>query len=108
MLKKTERLSRFVFSLHFAKGKKVHQTYTSIITAKADNFRMAVVVGKKVSKKSPTRNRIKRRIYGLLEEVKKERKLTGVYIVIAKPGLAALTKAAFKQAVLEEFGRVIN
>lgn len=108
MLKKTERLSRFVFSLHFAKGKKVHQTYTSIITSPADNFRLAVVVGKKVSKKSPTRNTIKRRIYGLIETLKKERGLTGVYIVIAKPGLAKLTKAQFKQVVLEEFGRVIN
>jgi len=108
MLKKTERLSRFYFTLHFAKGKKVHQTYTSIISTPADNFRLAVVVGKKVSKKSPTRNSIKRRIYGLLEVVKKARGLTGVYIVIAKPGLATLTKAAFRQAVLEEFGRVIN
>ena len=69
---------------------------------------MSVVVGKKVSKKSPTRNTIKRRIYGILSELRKEKALVGVYIVVAKPELAKLTKKDFKEAILTEFGRVIN
>ena len=69
---------------------------------------VAVVVGKKVSKKSPTRNTIKRRIYGILDSLRKDTGTTGVYIVIAKPELAKLTKKAFKEAVLQEFGGVIN
>ncbi len=108
MLKKTERLSRFAFSIHFVKGKKTHQKYTSIISSPAPHFKAAVVVGKKVSKKSPTRNSIKRRIYGLIEIARKEKDVTGVYIVIAKPELAKLTKNAFKEAILAEFGGVIN
>lgn len=108
MLKKTERLSRFAFSLHFVKGKKTHQKYTSIVSSPSPQFKMSVVVGKKVSKKAPTRNTIKRRIYGLIETLRKERDLTGIFIVIAKPELAKLTKKAFKEAVLEEFGGVIN
>ena len=69
---------------------------------------MSVVVGKKVSKKATTRNTIKRRIYGLLSDVKKEKAFTGIYIVIVKPELAKLTKKEFKNKVLEEFGRVTN
>ena len=84
MLKKTERLSRFAFSAYFAQGKKTHQKYTSIIASKAEVFKLSVVVGKKVSKKAPTRNFIKRRIYGILGDLKKERSLTGVYIVDRK------------------------
>jgi len=60
MLKKTERLNRAAFSTYFASGKRTHGTYLTIITAPAETLLSSVVVGKKVSKKAPTRNSIKR------------------------------------------------
>ncbi|OGG70321.1 hypothetical protein A3I99_02865 [Candidatus Kaiserbacteria bacterium RIFCSPLOWO2_02_FULL_45_11b] len=108
MLKKTERLNRAAFSIYFASGKRTHGTYLTVITAPAEALLSAVVVGKKVSKKSPTRNSIKRRIYAQVEALTKKTGYTGVVIVITKPEVVKLSRKDFQAAVLEELGRVIK
>ncbi len=54
-------------SLNFAyrKGRQVRDDYMSLRVARSrnDDYRMAVVVSKKVSKLAVTRNRIRRRVY---------------------------------------------
>ncbi|KKT80543.1 MAG: hypothetical protein UW75_C0003G0003 [Parcubacteria group bacterium GW2011_GWF2_44_8] len=108
MLKKTERLNRAAFSTYFASGKRTHGTYLTIITAPAETLLSSVVVGKKVSKKAPTRNSIKRRIYAQLETLAKKVGYTGVVIIIAKPDTAKLSRKDFQKAIEGELGRVIN
>jgi ribonuclease P protein component len=108
MLKKTERLNRAAFSTYFASGKRTHGTYLTIITAPAGTLLSSVVVGKKVSKKAPTRNSIKRRIYAQVGTLAKKVGYTGVVIIITKPGVIHLSKKDFQVAIGEELGRVIN
>lgn len=108
MLKKSERLDRSSFTNYFKKGKKWNGTYTTIVTHPSPVFLASVVVGKKVSKKAVTRNSIRRRLYGVLELLRRDKKLTGVYIIITKPDIGKLTKKAFTPTLLEEVGRVLK
>lgn len=108
MLKKSERLNRAAFSQYFAKGKRNHGTYTTIITSPAETFFASVVVGKKVFKLAHQRNSLRRRVYALVERYKKERNLTGVFIIITKPEAAKLSKKEFTLAFKTELGRVLN
>lgn len=108
MLKKTERLNRAAFSSYFASGSRVHGKYITIITAPADSLLSSVVVGKKVSKKAPTRNSIKRRVYAQVEVLAKKAGYVGVLIIVTKPELARLSRKDFQVAVQEELGRVIK
>jgi ribonuclease P protein component len=108
MLKKTERLNRAAFSTYFASGTRTHGTYMTIITAPAPTLLSSVVVGKKVSKKAPTRNSIKRRIYAHIETLAKKAGYSGVVIVVTKPAVVQLSRKDFQTAVLEELGRVIK
>ena len=82
--------------------------YTTIVTHSSPTLKVAVVVGKKVSKKAVTRNSLRRRLYGILETLRQQQKLTGVFIIIAKPEVTKLTKKAFTTTLLEEVGRVLK
>ena len=108
MLKKTERLSRSLFTQYFAAGKRTHGLYTTIITLPHQSFLCSVVVGKKVSKLSPKRNQIRRRIYGIVETIKQDKKFGGIFIIITKPPINTLSKAEFQIKVTEEVGRVLK
>jgi ribonuclease P protein component len=108
MLKKTERLNRLVFSNHFSKGKRTYGLYTTIIYSPSEGFLSSVVVSKKVSKKAPVRNTIRRRVYGIIEKLKKDYNLVGAYIVILKPEVVKLSKKEFTISVEEELGRVLK
>lgn len=108
MLKKTERLNRSVFTEYFKKGKRNNGVYTTIITHPSGSLYGSVVVAKKVSKKAVVRNSIRRRLYGIIDNLKTQKKLTGVYIVIAKPEIIKLNKRQFNELLTEEIGRVVN
>lgn len=108
MLKKSERLDRHAFSNYFSKGKKFHGLYTTIIHSPSEGFLCSVVVGKKVSKKAPVRNTIRRRVYGILDKIKRDKKLVGVYIIIIKPDILKLPKKASGLTLEEEVGRVLK
>ena len=108
MLKKNERLDRPAFSRYFSQGKRIHGSYITNITSPAETFFCSVVVGKKVSKKAHQRNLLKRKLYSLVEVLKKERDLKGVFIIISKPGLAQLSKQAFTVTLTEELGRALK
>jgi len=108
MLKKTERLNRAAFSTYFATGKRTHGTYLTTIASPSPTLLASVVVGKKVSKKAPTRNSIRRRVYAQIGTLVKKTGFTGVIIVVIKPDIVKLNKKDFLAAVFTELGRVIN
>lgn len=108
MLPKTERLDRAKFSDFFAKGRRVHGTYTTLVLSPSDDFISSVVVGKKVAKLAHERNRIRRRIYSLLRTIKVEVNPKLALIVIVKPAITKLSKADFVKEVEVEIVRALN
>lgn len=108
MLKKAQRLNRSAFSSYFEKGRRTHGTYLTCVYTPAPAFFTAVVVGKKVSKKAVVRNRVRRRVYGLIEKKITQKPVLGVYIFITKPACATLSRAEFLEKVGDEIGRVIK
>ena len=108
MLKKTERLNRPAFSLHFSKGRRSHGTYITTIVSPTEAFLCSVVVGKKVSKKAVVRNSIRRRLYGIIEKHRKQTLLRGAYIIIAKPAITKLSKKDFNIEIEKEVGLALK
>ncbi len=108
MLKKTERLDRPTFSKVFSKGKRTHSPYITAVYHLSDVFLCSVVVSKKVSKKAPVRNTIRRRMYSIIENQKIAIKSVGSYIFIVKPEVSKLTKRDFSIIIKEEVGRVLK
>ncbi len=99
MLKKQERLTKKEFDRSFSVGKRVHSPTIQLIYEKGASFHGAAVVGKKVHKKAVDRNRLRRRMYGVLYRHQKTHKRTGTYILIAKPALTKVSKAVFSQTL---------
>ena len=97
MFKKAHRLSTREFNHFFSAGKKHHSKHLTIITHPHPTLKVAVVVGKKVSKSAVKRNVYKRRVLALLKEVLGDQ--SGVYIVLVKPTFATLARKVATQEV---------
>lgn len=97
MLKKKERLTKKEFDRSFSVGKRYHSPAIQLIYEKTDSFHGAAVVGKKVYKKAVDRNRLRRRMYGVLYRYQKENDIQGTIILIAKPKLKEVLKKDFSQ-----------
>ncbi len=108
MLNKAERLNHSLFSKYYQEGKRIHNKYTTFIVSPHHKFMGSVVVGKKVAKKAHDRNKIKRRIYEIIRELKKIGEINGIYIIIAKPVIKDLNKKEFKNLLTLEVGRVLK
>jgi ribonuclease P protein component len=100
MFSATERLSRSAFTEFFKSGRRFQTSGLTLVYSPASHLQVSAVVGKKVSKLAVGRNRIRRRIYAEMRRsftamgVKK-----GVYIVIAKPEAARVTRLALAEEV---------
>lgn len=88
MLKKSERLTKRQFDEYFKNGQRFSGRYLQILFSAKDTFHGAVVVGKKVYSKAHARNRLRRRLYGVLYQQRLAKNLKGVYIVLVKPNAA--------------------
>lgn len=99
MLKKKERLTKKEFDRSFSVGKRTHSPTVQLIYEPTDAFHGAAVVGKKVYKKAVDRNRLRRRMYGVLYRYHTEHPLMGTYILIAKPALKEVQKSEFTQQI---------
>ena len=99
MLAKEQRLGRSEFSRFFASGVRRHSVYFTLIYTPYPTLRGAVVVSKKVAKKAHERNTIRRRVYATLRSVATRSSLVGVYILIAKPAVAQLSRLKQHEAV---------
>jgi ribonuclease P protein component len=94
MLSKEERLGRRDFSRYFASGTRFHSPHLTLSYTAAPTLQASVVVSKKVAKKAHERNTIRRRLYAALAKEKLEKELTGVVILVVKPTMAKLSRAA--------------
>jgi len=99
MFKKKERLTKKEFDRSFSVGKRYHSPTLQLIYEPTDTFHGAAVVGKKVYKNAVDRNRLRRRMYAVLYRYQKEHKLSGTFIVVAKPALKDITKDSFSQEI---------
>ncbi|MCB9811513.1 ribonuclease P protein component [Candidatus Nomurabacteria bacterium] len=104
MLQKQQRLTTKEFDHYYQTGRRLHGQYVGIIYNPSDEFHGAVVVGKKVFSKAHDRNRMRRRLYGILYAQKVAKSAKGVYIVLVKP----TAKNAPYQAVRDELTSLLT
>ena len=91
MFKKSQRLSRSEFTHFFKVGQRKHFPHCTIINHPYTDFKVAVVVSKKVAKSAVKRNLYKRRVYALLRKCYEAQAYSGVLIVILKPSFSSLS-----------------
>ncbi len=108
MFKKTERLSRSEFDAVFKSGKRHHFSEFTIITFPANTRKVAVVVGKKVSKLAVRRNNIKRRIYATVYRLFLIKPYQGVMIVIVKPAYNQNSRKVADAIVTKSIAQVVK
>ena len=99
MLKKKERLTRGQFDECFKKGKKIRGYHLDLSYTPSTNFHGAVVVGKRVYKRAVDRNKLRRQIYNLVYNLKKNNDIKGVFIILTKPPVSTLKYADLKNEV---------
>lgn len=99
MLSKKQRLTKKGFDYVFKNGRRVHSPALQLIYVPGGDFHGAVVVGKKVHKRAVDRNRLRRRLYGVLYRYHKQHTLFGSYVLIAKPSLLEVSKEQFSATV---------
>jgi ribonuclease P protein component len=106
MFARSNRLSRPQFEHFFKTGKRINSPELTVVYAPHTNTHAAAVVGKKVARKAHDRNRLRRRIYGVLYRALKKLPQPGVYIVIAKPAYAKLSKPQQLESVQKILNRI--
>lgn len=99
MLTKKQRLTKKEFDHVFKNGKRVHSPSLQLIYTPGEQFHGAAVVGKKVHKRAVDRNRLRRRLYGVLYRYQKAQGCTGTYILIAKAPLKEVSIKMFAQTI---------
>ncbi len=95
MLAKANRVSRSEFTAAYAVGIRRHTPLFTVIQAPGAAFKATVVVSEKVAKKAHDRNRLRRRLYAVLESLYAQGDIQGTILIHAKPALASLTKHQF-------------
>ena len=84
----------------YKNGRKFHTQYLIFFFLPFDELKIAVVVSKKISKKSVIRNKIKRRLRHLSKDLLK----TGKYVIIAKQDISNIEFEKLKN----DFKKIIN
>lgn len=108
MFKKMERLSRTEFDAVFKSGKRHHFPELTIITFPANTRKVAVVVGKKVSKLAVRRNNIKRRIYAAMYRFMLIKPYEGAMVVIVKPTYNQNSRKVADAIITKSIAQVIK
>jgi len=110
MFPSTQRLGRSDFAEYFAVGRRFHYPYATVVYVPRPTLRVAVVVGKKVSKQAVERNRLRRRVYAAVRQGVDHSPtvMTGVFIIILKPAAAAATRHDLRAAVFDMFAQIVH
>ncbi len=108
MFKKKERLGRLEFAKYFKDGKKYHFPEFTIIVSPSPVRKVAVVVGKKISKLAVRRNVIRRKIYAALCRSFLIDPYQGIMIVIVKPAYKQVTQKVADAIVVKSIAQVIK
>ncbi len=95
MLKKTNRIPRGQFDVVFKTGKRLHSPHLQLIYVPGETA-FSVVVSKKIAKQAVVRNRLRRRLYGVVERFFKATNSPALHqgIFILKPGAAKATRTS--------------
>lgn len=106
MLRKKERLSREAFGRFFSLGTRHHTPLFTIVSHPHDTLHVSVVVPKKVANRAVRRNKLRRRIYDIIRQYKKETGTAGVFIFITKPAAAQASYDALKDVVRTALAKI--
>lgn len=101
MLAKQQRLSRREFDRVFQHGVRSHTPYGQVIYTSAPSAKAAVVVSKKVAKSAVERNRLRRRVYSILENTTLP---PAHYIFILKPSIRDIKDGALNDIFTKMVG----
>ncbi len=108
MLPKKERLSRDAFSRFFSMGKRHHSPSLQVVYTPYESLHVSVVVPKKVQKSAVKRNKIRRRIYDIVRNYRKERGIQGVFIFLAKATIIELAYVQMKEEVQKQIEHILK
>jgi len=100
MLKKSNRLTRKEVGEVIKNGKKAHGPLFSLVYVPAETFKATVVVSKKVSSGAAERNKLRRKVYSLLDEESVKKKPFHVMVVVKKR-IKEVTFSNFSLSLLE-------
>ena len=106
MFKKRHRLTAREFDQYFKSGRRVHSPAFTLIYHYAEGeYKVAMVVPKKVVKTAVKRNLLRRRLLHILRPIIAEHQ--GIFIFIAKKNAANGSVAELQAELTEIVGRVI-
>ena len=71
----------------------------TVIYSPGEGLKASVVVSKKVAKKAHERNTLRRRVYAVIESLRRDQGLCGAVIVVTKPTLASLPRLAQREVL---------
>ncbi len=108
MLARANRLRRAEFNEYFKRGKRLQSDHFTVVYVAASDFKVSVVVSKKVAKKAHDRNRLKRQIYGFVGLLSKETGTIGVFMIYPKLALTKLVIQKRKEVIKGELSRLLN
>ena len=87
MLPRTQRLTRAEFLATKHKKKLFHSPVFLVSVTYSETLKGAVVVSKKVARGAVERNRIRRRMYAVLQDVLKMAQNNAHIVIVAKKGI---------------------
>jgi ribonuclease P protein component len=99
MVEKHARISRADFPAIMQSGRRFHSTSVSAVVVFGVLPRVSVVVSKKVAKSAVDRNRLRRRVYGVVERFMAEQPLSATVIFLLKPGALRVPRQTFASEV---------
>lgn len=99
MVDKQTRISRADFPAIMQSGRRYHSTTVGAVAILGTSPKVSVVVSKKVAKKAVDRNRLRRRVYGVVERFMAEQPLSATVIFLLKPGALRVPRQAFATEV---------
>ncbi len=99
MLPKRSRLGREEFNKIFKRSVRASGLGFTMLYQPSPSLHVSVVVSKKVSLLSSTRNRIRRQIYSLLAGIERENPRGGTYIVLVQPLLKQHPMVSVRQSL---------
>jgi ribonuclease P protein component len=106
MLKKTQRIPRGQFDALYKVGTRLHSPLCQLVYQAASSPAFSVVVGKKVAKQAVTRNRLRRRVYGVVERSLVPLELHIAGIILLKPHAKTATRLQLQADVVSLLARI--
>ncbi len=108
MLKKSHRLTQKEFAHFWTAGQRYQSEYFTIVASFADACKVAVVAGKKVAKTATERNRIRRQVYGVIEEILPIQDSKIISIIVIKKPYILLPDGEKRKALRAELARILK